>query len=248
VQGTFSKRGAKWSGFRPIPYSLGEEALNLPLKRIVGNEIESRDEDSTIWDVLKTLGDREFELEANLHSIVLTTESEVLSLKGSMFACGLASVIIGLWKQGTKPGATRWFWLESSISTEDPVASHSFFVVDDKADRIVRDEVQFLDTIGGEFDPAVLEYDENPPFWTYKPRSGAALAAYWYRRFYRETKLGQLIVLETGAKRPVTYYYPEGRPWHNRHICVLGANLRIVPFLMWFAVFIVFIMLWLIRT
>jgi hypothetical protein len=66
--------------------------------------------------------------------------------------------ILGLQKDGVKPLASKWFWLETSKSNTDPAVFHSFFVVHEGNEgKIVREEIRFMDSSGSGFDPAVFD-------------------------------------------------------------------------------------------
>lgn len=102
----------------------------------------------------------------------------------------------------------EWFWYDSDHPTEDLAYSYAFFVVCN--DKIVSERVSFVDRRDSGFDPSAFEAaDESQPVWRSHPDWQGALTQYWYRKFYRETRTGQLMVLRPDA--PTLHYYPEGR-------------------------------------
>ncbi|WP_263366672.1 hypothetical protein [Edaphobacter bradus] len=210
-----------------MAYSLALSALELPLKQIKGTGDQRQEEDITLGKLLKDIEGQEFQIDDQLTAIDVTTETGSLALRGPNFNLKLANTILELRKEGIKPLAAKWFWWDKDDSSSDPVISYVFFVVHDEEDKIVREEVRFLDYPGSGFDPAVFESIDSPPFWSSEPRWDLAWAAYWYRRFYKETKVGQLMVLRPDV--PVLYYYPEGRPWYKRRI--LQWEVRVLLFL-----------------
>jgi len=71
---------------------------------------------------------------------------------------------------------------------------YSFFVV--SGDRIVRETVSFHDDPNSSFDPAVFKSESDSDFvWFNDADWREARARFWYRKFYTETRTGQLMVL-----------------------------------------------------
>ena len=79
-----------------------------------------------------------------------------------------------------------WFWYDSDRSEDSE--RHSFFVV--YGDKIVREEVSLLDYPGSGFDPLIFHAESSP-----RGSFERARIQFWYRKFYTETLLGQLMVL-----------------------------------------------------
>jgi hypothetical protein len=184
-------------------YSFGERALNLPLKKIIGTGNEQREEDTTVGKLLQELSGQEFAVDDDIISIDISTQAGSLTLRGPMFNHRIATVLLELQKEGIRPLASRWFWYDKDDSGTEPSVSYTFFVAHE--DKIVRDAVSFLDYLGSGFDPTVFEAgdDDTGPRWDF------AWAAHWYRRFYRETTIGKLMVLRPDL--PLLHYFPEGR-------------------------------------
>ena len=83
---------------------------------------------------------------------------------------------------------------DSESSTDQPHDFYNFFVVCD--DKIVREDVSVRDYRGSGFDPSLFEAEEYSFF--NRSREAAwrrALTKFWYRKFYTETRMGQLAVL-----------------------------------------------------
>lgn len=60
------------------------------------------------------------------------------------------------------------------------------------------------------FDPSTLQpYDGSPSVWASEKHEIAAVVRYWYRKFYEETRPGQLMVLR--PDEPALFHYHEGR-------------------------------------
>ena len=82
----------------------------------------------------------------------------------------------------------------------DAGTSHTFFVVDEEGDRIVCEEMTLDEgpETSETFDRAFFERHYSSRF--------SGLAAYWYGRFYRETKLGKRRMAASGWIRPKVFY------------------------------------------
>jgi hypothetical protein len=229
VKTTYSGLATNWDGFRPVVYSLGERALSLPLKATKSHAGQQTGEETSIAKLLEALKDNNYQVEDDLVAVNITTEAGSLRLQGPTFNCKLAGIILELRREGIKPFASEWFWYDTDESDTDPTVSYSFFVAD--GDNIVRESVSFLDYSGSGFDPAVFDSvdDSSDSDWF------LARAAYWYRRFYRETRIGQLMVLRPSM--PVLHYFPDGRPWYKLTASVASNGLlRHIPFLLWIVV------------
>ncbi len=229
VRTTYSGLAADWDGFRPVVYSLGERALNLSLKMTKSPAGPHAEEEISITKLLENLKGNSYQVEDNLVAVRVTTAAGSLRLQGPTFNCKLATILLELQREGVKPFASEWFWYDTDESDTDPTVSYSFFVAD--GDNIVRESVSFLDYLGSGFDPAVFDSgdDSSDSDWF------LARAAYWFRRFYRETRAGQLMVLRPSM--PVLHYYPDGRPWYKLAASVPSNGLlRHIPFLLWIVI------------
>lgn len=203
---TYSKLGVNWNGFQPIGYSFGEKVLSLPLKRIGPDGEQQPQEDISIGTLLDDLEGRDFQIKDILTIVSVTTDAGSFELRGPLFHLQLVVAILELQKEGIKPFASEWFWFDSRDSDAGPWIGYSFFAV--YQDKLVREEISFVDSPGSGFDPAVFDSgDDSDDYSSWQ----LAKAAYWYRRFYQEAKLGKLMVLRPDV--PVLHYYPEGRPW-----------------------------------
>ncbi len=192
----------KWNGFRPVAYFLGEKALNLPLTLVRNGGDLGQEENTSMGELLLSLKGKEFQIEDQLTSVCVTTETHSMTLRGPTFNCRLAAVVLQLQKEGVEPFASSWFWYDKDVSDTDPTDSYTFFVV--HQDKIVREAISFLDYHASGFDPAVFDSgdDKDTSPWD------VAKAAYWYRWFYRETRTGQLMTLRPDS--PVLHHYEEG--------------------------------------
>jgi hypothetical protein len=106
---------------------------------------------------------------------------------------------------------------------------YRFFVVG--GDRIVREEVLFRDYPGSGFDPSVFE-SYNDPASKQKSERGwnDAIVRFWYNRFYRETRVGQLMLLR--SDKPEIYRDCESAPNTAKQLQLTNRLLWVLIFLM----------------
>jgi len=229
--------GSEWDGFGPAAYTLGQGVWKLPIDRLVmdhsgeGDAVTRmpttvgdtfklyngwlREEDGrTIKVEGKPIGEIESdsglgeEGEGIISVLTVKTSSGVERYSGSGFSVELLETLLRLRKAGTNPFTASWFFFDADHVRDDLHARYTFFVV--QGDKIVEEHVSFSDYPGNGFDPAVLSTgDEYPPIWLGEEGRHEALVRLWYRKFYAETRTGQLMVLN--PDKPDLYFYPEGR-------------------------------------
>lgn len=130
--------------------------------------------------------------------------------------------MLGLLKDRINAFETRWFFYDEDACAQDPINSYQFCAV--HRDQIIREEVRFFDSSDSGFDPTVFDSGEGiQPIWFNHARWDLAWTAFWYRRFYKETRPGQLMVLR--PDNPVLHYYPEARQWNNLSGAVSNAQM-----------------------
>ncbi len=204
-----------------MAYSFGEKALSLTLKQ-TKRDGDQQPREISIAALLDEVKGRDFQIEDTLTIVRVVTDESSFELRGSTFHLKAAVTILDLQKEGVKPFASRWFWFDTGESDTTPTKNYAFFVIHEE--EIIREEISFLDYPDSGFDPTIFEAgdDARRSSWLrhlIPPSSEAswqlASAAYWYRRFYRETKMGQLMVLRPDW--PELHYFPEGRSWHKRY-------------------------------
>jgi hypothetical protein len=202
----------KWHRFRPVAYDLSERGLEFPLQQTKTSANDSREDQISIWGLLKELEGKNYQIDDQLTQLVVDTESETRTLRAATCILTITNLLLEMYREGVKPLSLTWFWLETSMS--DAATFHTFFVVHQVGDRIVREEMRLVEGPEKGFDRSVFEPD-------FDSRS-SGLAAYWYGRFYQETTLGKLFMLASGWKRPKIFYQPRG----------LRSDLRIIRFLL----------------
>jgi hypothetical protein len=202
---TYSKPNKEWEGFRPVAYTLNK-AWELPLTQISGEGDQKREQATSVVEVLRTLKAKQIRGIADraIEATEITTEQGKVVLGGPSFNREVAEAFLDLEKDGINPFDARWFWYDRDHVSDDLMASYVFFVV--HKDAIVREQVSFCDYSDSAFDPSVFEPDEDArPIWMNHPYWDEAWVRYWYRKFYAETRTGQLMVLR--PDEPILFYY-----------------------------------------
>jgi len=184
----------KWSGFRFTAYSLDLKVLELPLneRRRLDGKIENIQ--TKVGEVYDHLADRSVEVEDGVLEVEVKTETEELSFSGPQFNHGLLSELLKVRKTGANPFSADWYLYDSDSSTDQPNDLYTFFVVCDG--KIVREDVSIRDYPGSGFDPSLFVAEH----YSFLDRSREAswrraLTKFWYRKFYTENRIGQLMVL-----------------------------------------------------
>jgi hypothetical protein len=97
----------------------------------------------------------------------------------------------------TLPLGAAFFYYDRDWVRDFPQEIQRFFVVSE--DKIVEEELLFSDSPGSGFDPSIFEAADDDP-WK------VAWVRWWYRKFYTETQMGQLMALR--PDKPELYYCP----------------------------------------
>jgi hypothetical protein len=97
------------------------------------------------------------------------------------------------------PYSCTWYYYDRDWS-RDADDIFKFFVVHDKT--VVQEYFSL-----GSYDAAILEYieEDKEPIWHSSPYFSQAVDKYYYKKFYTETFLGQLMVLR--PDQPVLYQF-----------------------------------------
>ena len=200
----------QWEGFRFATYSLDSKKVwALPLTKKSAAQEQTEETSITVGDVYESLVNQHFEIELfSISGVRVTTDTEKLEFKGSPFNCDVLGELLRLTKDGVNPFSARWFWYDEDTCREDPQEMYSFFVV--YRDEIVRERVSFGDYHGNGFDPDIFKSDEgHDDIWLDDSEWREAITILWYRKFYSETRTGQLMVLR--PDEPPLYHYDRAR-------------------------------------
>ena len=195
-----------WEGFRFAAYSLdSKKVCDLPLSRKSLKDGKTEQIPTTVGDAHASIVERHFEVNPDsVLGVQVTADNERLEFGGPSFNCQILREVLQLRKDGVNPFSARWFWYDSDSCTEDPIEHYAFFVVHD--DKIVCEQVTFSDHHENGFDPDIFKTDEETDFiWSNDLNWSEAWTRYWYRKFYNETRTGQLMVLR--PDEPPLYHY-----------------------------------------
>ena len=204
MQRTYSKPNKEWAGFRPVAYSLNKKAWELPLTRLSPGGDQGQEEATSVVDVLVSLKGKQIQKIESIVTTEITTEQGIVVLGGPSFNRAIAEAFLNLQKDGINPFETRWFWYDNDHVTDDLMARYTFFAVHREA--IVREDVSFTDYADSGFDPSVFEANEDSrPIWRNHPEWDKAWVRYCYRKFYTQTRTGQLMVLR--PDEPILFHY-----------------------------------------
>lgn len=123
----------------------------------------------------------------------IKTETGQVVLNGPSFNCEMLRELLALKAEGIEPFSCSWFGYDSDSCMNDPQESYSFFVVYEN--RIVREDVSFSDCHENGFDPSFFVSGDDPtPTWSNERGWWEATTRFWYRKFYTETRTGQLMI------------------------------------------------------
>ena len=214
---TWADPNKEWDGFQFMAYSLDASkvaALPLTQRRNVDGKVEELS--TTVGDIYGNLVDQPFEVEPfAILAIKIKTSKEKLTFSGPAFNLNILAELLSLRKDGADPFTAQWFWYDRDSCRDDPQDLYSFFVVCN--DKIVRERVSFSDYHGNGFDPSLFDPGSDiGSIWFSDTGWREASVRFWYRKFYTETRMGQLMILRDDE--PELYDY-QSRP---------GADMRVL--------------------
>ncbi|SRR5712692_1902711 len=194
----------EWEGFRFTAYWLDwKKIATLPVTQQRITDGKREEISMTLGDVFKKLADQKFDVESGL-GITIKTGTEELTFGQPSFSAHLLAELVKLRKEGISPSESLWFWYDNDSCRDDPHKRYSFFVVHE--DRIVRESVSFSDYHESGFDPDIFtSHDQSDAIWSNEKAWDGANARYWYRKFYTETRIGQLMLLRDDEPKLYDY-------------------------------------------
>jgi hypothetical protein len=203
VKHVSAKPELKWEGFEPHLYSLDTQKVwTLPLSMVPTGEI------TTVGKITATFGGQKVEIEDRTLDLVIKSESQELILKGPDLHRKMLKLLFWLADRSLSPFDVQWFYYDSDTCRKDPQEMYKFFLV--AGDQIIDESYRVSRWPGSGFDPSLLmTSQDDDPVWSDERDWREAFERFWYRKFYRETRTGQLMVLR--PDEPPLYYYPEGR-------------------------------------
>lgn len=199
----------EWEGFRFTAYSLDvDKVWDLPLTQERSTDGKAEQIPTTLSKVYESVADKHFGVGPESFCVRITTDAEKLTFRGPWCNCIILKALLELKKEGVGPFSTLWFWYDSDSCSDDPHEIYRFFVV--CGDRIVREEIHLNDTFDSGFDPTVFRgEDDSDSIWFNDSDWREANTRFWYRKFYTETRTGQLMVLR--PDEPILYSYERPR-------------------------------------
>jgi hypothetical protein len=185
--------GVEWDGFQYTDYSLNSKILDYTFT-VHENSEES---EQPLHAILKRFREEPFESVSHFGDAVkveMQGERRV-DFGGTSFSAYLLEVLLNQQKAGVSPFEARWFYYDKVYCLQDNMHGYKFFVA--YKDAIVDEQVRLVDHSGSGFDPGAFDTSDSEygPIWSDERDAEEAIAAYWYRKFYTETKTGQLYVL-----------------------------------------------------
>lgn len=187
--------GVEWDGFQPVRYSLSDKVLGYTFTVHENN----RQTDQPLHEILKRFREEPFENVSSFSDgVTVQLQGErTVGFKGTSFSARLLEVLLKLQRAGVSPFGTTWFYYDKVYALQDVMDGYRFFVVYE--DAIVDEAVWLTDDTSSGFDPGALEIpgSEYGPIWSDEDDAEQAITAYWYRKFYTETKTGQVYMLSS---------------------------------------------------
>jgi hypothetical protein len=187
----------EWDGFRFAAYWLDwKKVAALPITRLDSADGKRKETSLTVGDVFQELqkqGDQKWDFESGLGLTIKVGDGELTFPKPS-FSTRVLEQYLEFAKERISPYDCLWFWYDSDWCRDDPHQIYFFFVV--HKDRIVRERVSFSDYHGSGFNPDIFQSNEHSnAIWHSDSAWDEANTRYWYRKFYTETRTGQLMLL-----------------------------------------------------
>jgi len=199
----------KWRGFRPVGYSLDSPAIGrIPLQVVVEPPFDdgTTTASTTVLSAFCDMRDSQGQIEDDIYPhVVMHTDRGNERFSGTSFAEHLLYVLVQLHKKGIDPFEARWFFYDKDFS-QDAVESFTFFVVYDG--KIVEERINFFRNPGDrDFEPTIFEVPSEgfEPIWRNDGDWENGETAFWYHKFYTETRTGQLMLLR--PDEPILYHY-----------------------------------------
>ena len=234
----WSKPDFQWQGFQPVAYWFETEKIwALPLTR--KHEDGKADEPTTVGDLIALLRDKRLTAESFEHGVlenefVAADNSLKITVKGPSFNRDLLRIILQLHSEGISALQAVWYYFDHDSCRQEPQEMYSFFVV--AKNKIVRERVGFSDYSNSGFDPTIFETNDGEMIWGDETEWDEANTRYWYRKFYTETRTGQLMVLRPDD--PQLFYYERTGPDVMGAIGALQKSLLRIKFVLWILVII----------
>lgn len=207
--GTWADPTKEWDGFLPVRYGIeGQAAAALKVTKHTSTPAGDQTSEITVFDVIRALPEGEVsKVDKGPGVITLVVSDNKVQFTGLGFALDVLYALLDFKTRGFDLSKAGWYWYDFDSLEIEPQDSYSFFAV--CGDQIANERVSFGDYHGNGFDPDVFERSlSKDVLWGRERSFEEADAAFWYRKFYTETRTGQLMVYTPDAP---LHYYSEGR-------------------------------------
>lgn len=220
----WAQPGMKWDGFKPVAYSLDTQKVwKLPLTEATAGKA------TTIGQVIEAFRNQKVEVDDSIIETTLKSDAQTMVLKGPQFNQQLLRLYYALAEKGASPFGLSWYYYDHDSSNTSPQESYSFFLVWD--DKIIDEEFRVSDYHDSGFEPTIFVPNENDGIhWSGVVAWEAAIDKYYYRKFYAETRTGQLMTLR--PDKPTLYHYADAKPV-NTGLVAIHKSLATIKTVLW---------------
>ena len=160
-----------------------------------------------------------------------TTDGIKLRVGGPDFNLRLLLLMLQLRQEGINPFSVSWYFYDEAVCRTDAEVAYSFFLLHNG--KFVREKITFYDHNRSGFEPSVFEtVDHSDPLWSNERASAKAWAKYWYRKFYAETREGQVMMLR--PDHPTLFFCEDQQaPDTTGAIAILARSVNSIRILLW---------------
>jgi hypothetical protein len=222
----FASPGLKWEGFGPQAYVLANEKVwDLPLR----NDLTG--ESTTVGKVVSVFRDQKVEVGTPVLNLKIKSEAQEIVVSGPQVHLELLALQYWLAEQEVSPFEVRWYYFDKDYCLKDVRQHYSFFLV--AKEKIIKENFSLSDWPGSGFDPSLLISTlDDDQTWAAEDSWSAAHDRFWYRKFYSETRTGQLMTLR--PDKPQLYHEPnESAIGVERWMAEINRDLVGVRFAIW---------------
>lgn len=230
----WSNPDLEWAGFEPVAYWFETGKIwALPLTRVYDDA--KADEPTSIGSIIELLRDKRLKRESFepgilVNEFVAIDGSLKIAVKGPSFNLDLLRIILELHAEGIGALEAVFYYFDHDSCRQEPHEMYFFFVV--AKNKIIRDRIGFSDYHNSDFDPAIFEtHNYRDGIWGNEAHWDEAQARYWYRKFYTDTRTGQLMVLR--PDNPQVFLYERAGADAIGAIRVLQPLLSQIKLVLW---------------
>jgi hypothetical protein len=183
-------------GYKPGMYS-------LDLSFVAEYPITVNGELSTFGELYAKLKGSQIEQPERFQHYRATTDNGKLDFNCDWTVASILKKLTNHRRNGIDPYGVTWFYFGHDWS-RDADESYSFFAV--YQGKIVDEDCHF----NAEEPLILIKKKDDDPIWHSHPLLDDAWERYWYRKFYTETVIGQLMVMR--PDEPILYHFTRPLP------------------------------------